>query len=926
MMRSIWKPEILLSALLLLASSLGPAVAGDQVRSVPFMPLWEKLDYARGYRGGFVERTGDTRDRVQGGLSFDEMRDNYVDNNLTGLAGISPRNTFLELLGQGPSGFGQHFVGGGRKEAVQGYQEALGEFIAGEVLLANETLLQGLRTRYPRSGDPGDASQLTLLTQSADAFFAALGVAGDAARTHPAFLRASGIVNPSFPFFVENTAPGLDAMGEPLPGELVEAEYFRLTNLLNRYGIARNALAKRKFFFGNDDDASRAEAASDFKDSAQAIYLSSALLAANQTEAEFQDNNGGELDRQITIAQQFFDDIRSGFNPLTLRGDFVPAQSTDGIFDFLEVQLQEAVCAEIAAVDAARSYDEDQTALLQELRDQTEDYLDQIDILLGFLPPFPRPGDTECAPPEQLYCDFALPEDRDLLLDVANDEKGQVSIDYLRGCDATICNNYRAWEAANIEFEAAQVAQQNIIDQMQIEEERSGTVTRIIRDGANTVSLLEFLQGIFVAATPDVTITTDKLFPLPELTWSPGAAVAGAFDARITRVEALTEIQLENTESAAILKNLMLEGVAEEVNKRRAAHAILEARAEYTASIGDLVRFLRNYAGSREELTQAYFTNPAYQVTLDRAAQNAETNFEAAMITAYKATKALEYEWAERLLNPVVDPNGPDRPIGDVSRFDDIVSAETVFAVRSAGSGGSAEPSLRTFVEALQAWDSTMREVRGPLRQEGQTRTVLLRREVFSFDSPDLAFNRIAFRSHLAARRVPGFNFLKDDLILEFPLQIYDQRILPAVPNLKIQNLTIDLRSIPGRELLEQASPNSPLISVTHDDQALIRTFFADYPEDDDFLSIDLEGARSFRQSQFFAQLEASLNGEGSAAPNTQLARRSPAVTRWVLHFEMDNGINRDLILENLDDIWIGITYAFGLPVEFDFPDILACP
>ncbi len=907
----------------------GVGRAQKEPRSLPFLDLWSQLDAARAYRTGFVEPRTDasetSRVRMPSAFGFRDMRENYLDETFGG-ASSSPRERLLGLLGRTATGqlavpttgFAEQLALPGsvtfRREMEQGYQEALGEFMVGETLLANESLLQGLRTRYrvENSADPADESQLGLLQQSRDRFLAALRVAGEEARRNPTALRAASLASFQFPFFVENTPTTSGGVGE-----LVESEYYRLTDLVNRYGIAHNALAKRQFFFGNADPASRALAADEFKRSAQGSYLSSILLAAGQSEADFQNNNGGELDRQITIAQQYFDDILSGFNPLTLLGDFVPAQSTNGLFALLETQLQDAVCAENVALDLQRNFDEDLTALSAELLDQSEAYIDQVDILLGLVPPF----DTGqgCAPPEELNCDLAKPADRDAVMALARDQTGPASVTYLRGCDATICNNYRIWEGSNIEFEAAAQAQQAILSQMQIEEERAGEVTRIIEGNGLAVGLLELASGIAQAYTPDF----DSLLMV---TWSPSSAVAGAFDFAIGLAQAAAEVELEETESAAVLKNLLLELVAQEINKRRAAHAVVEARAEYTASIGDLQRFLRNYATSRADFADAYFTNPAYQVALDRAIQNADLSFEAAMVTAYKATKALEYEWAERLLNPVVDPNGPDRPIGDVALFNGVFSAESAFAVRSAGNSRLPEPSLQTYVQSLQAWDSTMREVRGPLRQEGQTRLVQLRRDVLGFDSPDLAFNRLAFRSHLASRRVPGFNPFKDDLQLDFPLQILDQRIFPAVPNLKIQNMSVDLRPLPGREVLVPPSPNPPLVNVIHDDRAFVRTFFANYPVDDDFLTIDLEGSRSFRQSQFFAQAEATIDGVGSAAPNTQLARRSPAVSLWSLGFEMDNGVNRDLVLENLDDIWLRITYAFGHPVEFDFPEILPCP
>src|SRR5690606_35743409 len=135
------------------------------------------------------------------------------------------------------------------------------------------------------------------------------------------------------------------------------------------------------------------------------------------------------------------------------------------------------------------------------------------------------------------------------------------------------------------------------------------------------------------------------------------------------------------------------------------------------------------------------------------------------------------------------------------------------------GTAGSPAPTLQTYVEALQQWDIKLRQ-RRPSRQPGQTVRISLKRDIFGYASPDEAFNRIAFRDRIAKSRVPGRNPQVADLIVEFPLQIGDQSLLPARPNLKIFNpsvtsfcqggLSVNLKTVPGRTLRASPSPNPP--------------------------------------------------------------------------------------------------------------------
>ncbi len=914
-----------------LSSNAGAALAATAVPSRDcargeLSVIWSRLDVARAYRGGFAEPDDGGITRRRGNKSYNQLLQDYPPQQAE----------FLAILDEFAANLGSPRQRVAR-EAVCGFRETLNEIMAGETLLGNQKLLQGLRTRYPGIGDPLDPDQLTLLTQATSIFRSAVELSADRLREAPERARSRGDVNLDFPFFVQNTPTVAGTQGE-----VVESDYFRFTDLVVRYGLAGNSLGKRMFFFGNDDPDERAEAAAVFQQTAQTVYLSAALLGAAQSRDDFQNNAGFEVKRQVNDAQQTFDDILAGFNPLTLSGDFVPNQPTNNLLAGVRNLVVSAQGDEESARILNRQYDEDQTALTQELRRQTEAYVDQLDILLGIVV---RPGDASCDPPQQTACDLANPEHREKVLALTRDPAymcgPQAALDPLDctataaegACDATICNFYRAFTGAQIDLRESERTLMNFAEQVRIEEERSGIVTRTVQSGANGLSALDLIQGIAQASVPDLSFAPGDL-GVPTLAFSPTAAIEGIFNSERTRLEAAQEIQLEQNESAATIKNLLLEQATQSIAVQRAKLSVIEERANYTASIGDLVRFMRNAAGSREELTQAYFTNPAYRMQLELAQQDADASFEAAMVSAYEATKALEYEWVERVSNPVADQNGGVAvPISASSKFDPIVRAESVFAVASAGSPGAPSPTLQTYVEALQQWDSKMRELRGPIRQPGQTVRISLKRDIFGFDSPDEAFNRLAFRDLIARNRVPGRNPNQDDLVLEFPIQIADETLLPPRLNLKILSregaglceggISVDLKTVPGRMLRSVPSVNPPLVDLILFDEAVLRTFFSRFESNgpDDFLTLELEEARDIGQSQFAAlSVQATIDGAGNVQPNCQLANRSPAVSRWQFRIPGGSGSNGTLLLDNLDDIELILTYTFGQPPTFEFP------
>jgi len=87
-------------------------------------------------------------------------------------------------------------------------------------------------------------------------------------------------------------------------------------------------------------------------------------------------------------------------------------------------------------------------------------------------------------------------------------------------------------------------------------------------------------------------------------------------------------------------------------------------------------------------------------------------------------------------------------------------------------------------------------------------------------------------------------------------------------------------------------------------------------------ISYKLQRGRTLDQSPFIASVSATVNGYAAPmpAPNSQLMNHSPAANKWILRIKSNRFNNRDLILENLEDIEVQINYSFGKPRAIVFP------
>jgi hypothetical protein len=874
-------------------------------RDADLAPLWTRLDAARKYRHDEQVAAG----RV--------ARKSYADL-LKPTTGYPSKHAEFLSIAEGFAAFSDEPAR--RDEAIQGMQEAFNEVMAGQTLLGNDRLLKGLRTRFRGPGDPEGRDPRELLEESGAEFRRGIDAVVSQVLLAPETFRAGGGPTTDYPFWVENTPPS----GQ---GELVENEYYRLTELGNRYGLALNEAAKRRFFFAADQpggaqggayQAELERAVAGFKQAGQSTYLLTAVLAAAQNEKDFRNNNGEELERELSDAQLLFDSIRQGVNPLELVGDKIPEEAISEVLCKCRNSMDVARASETGVVGLARAFDEDATALVSELQEQRKFYAKRLFDQMGAVPVTATSTKVKVATftaPVGEY-ELADPNEREAYLALARNPT------FLYESDADIPNAYKAFDGARKELQIARKQLENIVQQVRIEEERSGKVALLTLANGAQLGALEVAKGIAVSSIPDV--GTETTFDL-------SAAIEGLIDGGKEIVASINAAAISNTDSEATIKNLLLEQATQLLAIERATIAVRELEAAYTALIGDQEWNLESFLNVRGDLATAYFTNPAYGLALDHQRRAADQDFERALGDCFEAARAMEYEWAERISNPVKRAP-PNAAVALGPGLEAVVRSESVFAIRSAGANGSPRPALDTFYLALAKWDSLMTQYRFPATGEGEVR-LSLKRQILGFGSPDEEFNRLGFRDFIAKHRVRGRNSAKPNLVIEFPIQIANRRVLPLPfsPNVKVggldrngpKGLRVTLRSVPGRSVFEPGAFENPAeVKVYMFDKALLRTFAAT-EADDDVLTLDLpRTAINLEQHPFQATVQAGVDDRIAGLPNRQLENKSPAVTRWRIEIDMNANANLPLRLEYLDDIELTLNYREGRPPNITFPTV----
>lgn len=868
---------------------------------------------------------------------------------------------FETILTTQPNLAGEHL-----DSATWGLQESFNFVAEGRLLKGNDLMIKGLRTRFKAADDPNAKSQIELLNDAVAQMQQGLKDTTPFIVGKGTVLRSVGDASPQFPFLVNNTK-----------GPISPNDYQRYAELLNRYGMAAASEAKYIFYkdnvkdvdnppyrnfpgpedldFNNDrikNEAGRIDAAARAKKAGSHLYLQSLTLASVQNEDHFQDNNGYQIKRQVNDIDRLYQDIQSGFNPLLLAGDFVPYQKVENFLQLARARIQDAKEAEALARANQRTFEIDQTTLAGELRSQTAQYVDQLVELTGVAP---SEFDITTKDGRQSYKE-------EVLLSTLDKKTGLIGTEIISFEQSMLQSNQVRTQITN--------AAQKII----IEEERSGALGKLILENGKKISLLQYANtmasccnvskgtstgtskgtstGWSKGDSEGVSLGTSKSFGTGGTgSWAGWGVSLGVNTSRssgesggtsegeswgtsegtsrnpnieelaqgqsdMSFLQAIQQADIDAINSGALLKNMALELATLNISLAEAQKAEERQNAVIEGLYKKVERILANYAVAQEDYAEAYYNNPAYRMEASRSEQAAEDTFETALELSYYAAKALEYQWSEKFNNPVLRLDGGMPEPLSVS-FDPFMRAESVFSAQFAA---LYSPSLDDYLDGLQAWDVKMRQLRYPERQTAKIR-FSLRDDILGFGqfTPDIA--EAKFRSFIEDNRTLGDNDENRDLSFEFTLDIADERLFPAHPNIKIESINLNLVSTASRSVRGDSNMAPALVDLVMLDRAFVRTFFAEYPVRDDLLSYTLQQGRTIEQSPFLATVEANVDGYASpeATKNTQLNNHSPAVSTWIFRMKNSRYNNRKLQLQYLSDVEVELEYSYGKPRDFQF-------
>lgn len=953
MMNDMWTGRGILLALILGGTAL-------DLRAEALTDALEELRIARNYKVLQIapELTFNQQDedgkKLELAPTYEDLIEQYLAESPTDPAEPprTPRQLFRDSI--------QNFLvaldeNPGSRVAREGLRDALAEYIEGQSLIGNDALVQALRARFPRLDSEGnsleDLEPDALLELSSHRFELAMDELATVLIRYPDLFRAEGVEPPLE--FVENSR-----------GDLVPAELYVAMGALERKVRTRVERGIRAFRESALDTETASEVAENRELAAQRLrqagheaYLGLAVLASLHPDPESATRNlSGEIRARLFTAERVFDSIRAGENPRGYVKDFVPSRPSVtrivngkqilGLYEEAVTKVVQANADENTARIATRNYDQSLVSLKNELDAQRLGYRNPLESLSGLSVnldgTIQKPDGTDLEiniNDEEGQEEFIAYLERQVqlnvrqliqeFLDSGRLSRDQVDLENLPeivpGEDITPIGEIGVLilelKAANIALVDAVEVVKSYPERIRIEQERVGRIARVTFRNARNVGALQVAMG-FANFLESVVTTQGGVIKR----W--GSIVSGFLNARITDLQAELQVSIQDANSEATIKNLLIDQQRALLGVAAAEVRVVQARGVLDNMLVRARRLVEDWGQTRVDAAERFFKYPLFRVESHQSIQRAERSFNRALEACYLAAKALEYEWGETFANPVSDPAGG----GGVSLpegYDRFTRIDSLFGVRDT-------VELADFLQALYEWHKALSEgLRGNGRDETTQFSLLisLREDLLGFDhdlrADDQTSDEIQkrnlelFRQFVDRHRVPGSQDPEvDDLLFEFSTEIDSANLFPVDQwNQKIIRVGL---SLSGRDL----GATNPVVKLTQGGVASIRR----YPvtqQNINRLSLQGLGPESLQdafnnpaEQRTFTEVEAHIDASRDTFRTDPIGKMSGglvelsvAANRWTFHLDRSSKPeNRGFPLEDLTDIGIIFEYAYNHP------------
>lgn len=855
--------------------------------------------------------------------------------------------------------------------------ESMEAMLNGQLIAGNAALLNGLRVAFPTATGDGERplgdSDLPIdaPVDAAGREYTGANVKDLVYARHYFLDGVTDVLD-----FIANDPEGTIRAVEPLNApftqytsfntmELPDANFtgvqsiqtagYLLGNTLDRYGKAVIGIGDRLWraaYFdrlrapGGSKAGERQEmldtAVSELQRGAHAQFLAALPLAASLPEGELGYEKCRLDQTRVTAATAaaLIEKIRRGEAPKLT--DFSLTSSTD------DIRQQLGLVAQLKATAATR-YGQAETALwrrkdsenqlIEEARQLRFGFTEQLRAAVGI-----NPGTENQSPyfglrtavgrenfkrdlADRIRAMLAAPASSPMLTD--GTELGQTILSLRR---------------ASADVDSARNRAQAIPQQIAIEDQRNNRANEIIFGGQQKVAAINIALGILNSVS--VSVNTGVSYTPPvQVTFSAGVTVninpnavpAALLQNEISRAQAIQTAQLNDVNSEATIKNLLLQLNQHVFDLRTAGIQAQSAGAAVQALLARVDRLVENHIYYQESNLAKWYSDPAVIFEQERAELDYKDALDEYVRELYVLSQKLAVRWSEAYENPYLRSDGTAETLGSAV-YDGFTQPESIFAAIRATEGDA-------FLDALRTWDLRLRSARLGGQADIQSR-ISLRQDIFGFSdvvynadrqrfetNPDAAareLNRRRFRALLLRNQPPADS--RYWLRMEFPITYgqLSRRTLgtlasqPALILVSRSDWNVRITELSARVLgqnVAQDAFNNMRIDLFQYGKIEIPKYHprqaGTYPN---FLTFNLPlyypDPEEASTGAFKFSLNAGING-AAGQPNAFVAQVEPTpfCDRWVLLIEKQ--ANPPINLQNIEDIELTVKSRSNVPPPF---------
>jgi hypothetical protein len=605
---------------------------------------------------------------------------------------------------------------------------------------------------------------------------------------------------------------------------------------------------------------------------------------ARERGVDFLQNGGWQIMNNLNQLHANAQRIQDGLNAFGFTDQYVPLHSFARLYDDTKNQfLADAISDEALARNAQREFDQNRTALNNELQNLRTAYHTQLIEMCG------APAD------DFVTCEGGLMQ-----------------------------QNYLAMVTAGDQIRLVSQRLANIPAQMEIEQTRASRSISITVAGGQALSALSYAIGVrnaYREVTTVSKISSEGWYRGVETSfsfsigingigfsfggpragyqhsqtktttvariWDPSQEELGRLAGLRDVQGAATSAQIIGANSEAVIRSLLLQQAELLIELDLAYDRWNQLSAEHNHLVEKYHNLLGLRVQAQANLLDSYLNNPAYRIFRETLTLEAARSHELAAQFAYLTAKALEYEY----LAP-------------------IPFLREIFKARTAN-------DINNFLLRLKQWETALGN---PGYRNRLPYRISLAQDLLGLSDRNLDPTNVLTPGQRTQRRYELFqevlrqNTYTNTLKLNFTTSILNRDLFsPNVWNQRIAgvNLPADVPNTQGVALnlltRQFGDLGTPEVILKHGGQASYRTAtnqVIQYTPGATRL-VGYPVPAGFTNASTSAVIQASVNGNNRGQPTSALYNLSIAASNWVLTIDLTSPLNRNLDLSQLEDIEI---------------------